>query len=85
MKVPRYDKPVKPFFSFSYFVSGKSGYFSKRAFFFSVFAGLSVVYVVYAAVTQSFDRDLGLFLLGANAAFGLNYYQNERGSKDDVQ
>ncbi|MBN2157909.1 MAG: hypothetical protein JW807_00835 [Spirochaetes bacterium] len=61
------------------FWAGSSGQFSKRAFFFSFFAFISVAYIVFCMIgLLLFDEKLGLFIFGSNAAFGLNYYKNER-------
>lgn len=58
---------------------GASGQFSKRAFFFSLFAFISVTYIVLSIIgLVTFDEKLGLFIFGSNAAFGINYYKNER-------
>jgi len=66
-------------FSPRMFVSGVGGGFSKRAFFFSLFAFTAFIYLVLCMIgLVMFDDKLGLFILGCNAAFGLNYYKNEQ-------
>ncbi|GAB4219541.1 MAG: hypothetical protein Kow00102_03110 [Spirochaetota bacterium] len=76
--IPRYDEQPA-FFKVKYFVCGKSGRFSKRAFFFSVFAVVALVYCgLCIAGCVVFDTYLGAFILGCNAAFGINYYANEK-------
>ncbi len=55
------------------------GAFSKRSFFFSLFAFVALVYAVLCASTLiPFSAGLGTFILGCNTAFGINYYRNER-------
>ncbi len=77
-KLPEFD--AKPsFFSWKYFICGKGGVFSKRAFFFSVFAVLALVYCILCmAQVIPFNTLLGSFIFGCNAAFGINYYSNEK-------
>jgi hypothetical protein len=66
-------------FSPKSFWLGAGGGFSKRAFFFSLFAFTAFVYLAVSMIgLLVFDEKLGLFILGCNAAFGLNYYKNER-------
>lgn len=66
-------------FSLKMFVMGASGGFSKRAFFFSLFAFTAFIYLALCMTgLVMFDDKLGLFILGCNAAFGLNYYKNEQ-------
>lgn len=77
-KIPHYDERPS-FFKFKYFLCGKSGRFSKRAFFFSMFAIIALVYCgLCIAGIVTFDMYLGTFILGCNTAFGINYYANEK-------
>lgn len=69
----------RKFFRPRFFLTGASGRFSKRAFFFSLFAIIAVVYIILCmAGIVAFDEALGFFLFGCNTAFGINYYQNEK-------
>lgn len=62
-----------------FFWIGAKGAFSKRSFFFSMFAFVALIYVVLCASTLiPFSAGLGTFILGCNTAFGINYYRNER-------
>lgn len=60
-----------------YFWTTGSGNFSKRGFFFSLFAAIAILYIVACCTMVTFNEGLGAFILGCNAAFGLNYYKNE--------
>ena len=78
-------KPAGPFFRARYLATGSGERFSKRAFFFSLFAFVAFVYIIVcAAGVTMFDDRLGLFIIACNAAFGLNYYGNERGKSRSV-
>ncbi len=61
------------------FITGAGGAFSKRAFFFSLFALAAFAYMVISMIgAVEFNEKIGWFILGCNAAFGLNYYKNEQ-------
>jgi hypothetical protein len=68
------------FFRVRFLFSGGGGKFSKRAFFFTLFGFLAALYFVGCAVSiLKYNQELGIFLLGCNATFGLNYFANEKG------
>ena len=72
---PHDGKPFRigEFFGFS------DGKIRKRQFWFSVFAVLAFLYAVLCMTPLvPFNAGLGTFIFGCNAAFGLNYYKNER-------
>ncbi len=86
--VPKFNEKEKEkerFFRLRFFCTGAGGRFSKRAFFFSLFAFIAIIYIVYSLISMTFNAELGVFIFGCNAAFGLNYYQNETGKIDNVQ
>lgn len=61
-----------------YFWINGAGRFSKRGFFFSLFAFIAIFYTILCASTiVPFDEKLGIFIITCNAAFGFNYYKNE--------
>lgn len=75
---PRYDEAPGRIRARFFYVTG-GGKFSRRAFFFSLFAFIAVVYVILCmAFPDQFNEGVGAFIFGCNAAFGLNYYQNEK-------
>lgn len=88
MGLPRFDETPGRL-RIRYFYTTSQGKFSKRAFFFSLFAFVAFIYIILCTVDwMRFDEGLSLFILGCNGAFGLNYYANERGKnietlKDD--
>ncbi|TAL31571.1 MAG: hypothetical protein EPN93_17400 [Spirochaetes bacterium] len=70
---------IRPF----YFWTAKGGAFSKRGFFFSLFAFIAILYIVICASGLiTFSDGLGAFILGCNAAFGLNYFKNEANKRE---
>jgi hypothetical protein len=57
----------------------EKGKIRKRAFFFALFGLLTFVYAILCMTPLiAFNEGLGAFLFSANAAFGVNYYMNER-------
>jgi hypothetical protein len=75
--LPVFNKKPRNF-KMNFFWSNNRGGFSKRAFFFSAFGFCAVLYIILCATPLvKFDSGLSLFILGCNAAFGLNYYKNE--------
>lgn len=68
-----------PRVSLGNFIGIEQGKIRKRSFWFSMFAILAFVYVVLCMTPLvPFNSGLGTFIFGCNAAFGLNYYKNER-------
>jgi len=74
----RFDEaPGRP--RLRYFYTTPQGKFSKRAFFFSLFAFIALAYIILGMIDITrFDEGLSWFILGCNGAFGLNYYANEK-------
>jgi hypothetical protein len=77
-KIPRFNEPPGSL-RMRYFWVTSSGRFSRRAFFFSLFGFISVAYVILCMVSPArFQEGVGVFILGLNTAFGINYYKNEK-------
>lgn len=69
------------FFKLKFLFSGSGGKFSKRAFFFTLFGLLAALYIIGCAPGWlRYNDELGIFILGCNATFGLNYFANEKES-----
>jgi hypothetical protein len=82
--VPAFDEAPGRIRIRFFYVSG-TGKFSRRAFFFSLFAFIAVVYVIISmAYPARFSEGVAAFILGCNTAFGINYYKNEK-QKNVVQ
>jgi hypothetical protein len=76
--IPRFDDNPGRIRVRYFYVTG-SGNFSKRAFFFSVFAFIAVIYTVLCLCRAvDFSIELSGFILACNTAFGINYYANEK-------
>lgn len=74
--------PEKKEFSLKFFWITSGGNFSRRAFFFSLFGFIAVIYVILCtAGIIRFHEGLSMFIIACNAAFGFNYYKNEAGKK----
>lgn len=76
--VPHFDEaPGRLRVRYFYVTSG--GKFSRRAFFFSLFAFIAVAYVILCMVSPAkFHEGVAAFIFGCNTAFGINYYKNEK-------
>ncbi|MBN2435596.1 MAG: hypothetical protein JXK07_10065 [Spirochaetes bacterium] len=75
---PDFDKAGQRPFWHGFFYN-KHGRFSKRHFAFSFSMILSFAYAILCMCPAlSFDAGLAQYILGLNAAFGLNYYMNEK-------
>jgi len=73
-------------FHIRFFYTTSQGKFSKRAFFFSLFAFVALIYIILGMIdTMRFNEGLSLFILGCNGAFGLNYYANERDGNGKIR
>jgi|GEM_PF-7125495 len=69
-------------FKLNYFWITSGGNFSRRAFFFSLFGFIAVIYTVLCiSGFVRFNDGLSLYILACNAAFGFNYYKNESEKK----